>query len=693
MLSKRLIVLILFAALAVMPAGMLRAQWVRCYGSGPWGGSVSALGVMGPYAIAGTGGGGIFRTTDNGESWNLVCKTNSSIGGVTVSGSKVFAASDNLYVSTDSGITWSIVSSLPANVQAGTLVVFDSVIVYGSFNGLYISTDLGLTWEGGDILFVTSLLDKDGVLFAGVSSTGLYRSNDSGVTWTQVDKNGILNGASPLSLAYNGNDIFAGGDFQEGFFRSTDNGITWDSSNIGMPYSVALGVHGHCTIISLYQDGINLYAGTAEGLFISSDSGSNWRVVLNGEIGSIDRSGANILVGSSSTGISLSSDTGVTWNFIDSGFINSSIDALGSIGSHIFADISGNGIYRSDDSGVTWIAANNGLTSTGISEFTTIDTTLFALIGSELFKTTDLGGHWDSLSNKIPSPIATIGSSLICGGYLLSSDEGVTWDNRGATIGCTSLISKGTDMYANGSGGDCDNVFRSSDSGRTWTYMDLGLACTLIYSLGSDGNYIFAGTGQGANASCEGILRGSTSDSGLTTDNNGPTGMSNATIGAIATQNGNVFIGSQNEGVFQSSDDGNSWNSASEGLTYSSIQQLLIVPPYVYAGTYSAGIWRRALSDFAISTVSQTPAIKFEIQSYPNPFTQSTQISFTSESAGYADISIVNLLGELVARIFSGELGAGEHSFEWDAGGLPAGMYECVVRAGIEFQRIPVLHY
>jgi hypothetical protein len=64
-----------------------------------------------------------------------------------------------------------------------------------------------------------------------------------------------------------------------------------------------------------------------------------------------------------------------------------------------------------------------------------------------------------------------------------------------------------------------------------------------------------------------------------------------------------------------------------------------------------------------------------------NPFSQSTEITFTSEAAGYADISIVNLLGEQVARLFSGELGAGEHSFLWSTPtGLPDGTYECLVR-------------
>jgi hypothetical protein len=57
------------------------------------------------------------------------------------------------------------------------------------------------------------------------------------------------------------------------------------------------------------------------------------------------------------------------------------------------------------------------------------------------------------------------------------------------------------------------------------------------------------------------------------------------------------------------------------------------------------------------------------------------------------EVTIVNLLGAEVARIFSGELSAGEHSFSWDASGAAAGMYECVVRVGGSFQRIPILHY
>ncbi len=83
------------------------------------------------------------------------------------------------------------------------------------------------------------------------------------------------------------------------------------------------------------------------------------------------------------------------------------------------------------------------------------------------------------------------------------------------------------------------------------------------------------------------------------------------------------------------------------------------------------------------------------IQIYPNPFSQSTQITFTSLSVGYADVSIVNMLGVEVGRLFSGELGVGEHSFSWDAEGTsaPQGMYECVVRMNGKVETLAVVKF
>ncbi len=59
---------------------------------------------------------------------------------------------------------------------------------------------------------------------------------------------------------------------------------------------------------------------------------------------------------------------------------------------------------------------------------------------------------------------------------------------------------------------------------------------------------------------------------------------------------------------------------------------------------------------------------------------------------GYSDISIVNQLGVEVAHLFSGELAAGEHEFRWEpTGGLPDGMYECLVRMNGRVEKAPVM--
>ncbi|HEX5316947.1 MAG TPA: hypothetical protein VFX22_09890, partial [Candidatus Kapabacteria bacterium] len=171
MFPKRLLVVGLFAATISAQAGISQAQWVRCYGSGPSGGSISALGVLGPYTYAGTSSGGIFRSTNSGESWSLALlgSSHTGIASMVVSGAKIFAASDSLYLSTDSGFSWHGVSLLP--VEAGPLAVLGNDVVLASFNGIYCSTDAGKTWsQTGYIFAVASLLAKDGILYAGTYS-------------------------------------------------------------------------------------------------------------------------------------------------------------------------------------------------------------------------------------------------------------------------------------------------------------------------------------------------------------------------------------------------------------------------------------------------------------------------------------------------------------------------------------------
>ncbi len=62
-------------------------------------------------------------------------------------------------------------------------------------------------------------------------------------------------------------------------------------------------------------------------------------------------------------------------------------------------------------------------------------------------------------------------------------------------------------------------------------------------------------------------------------------------------------------------------------------------------------------------------------QNFPNPFNPGTTIAFTLPVSCRATLKIYNLQGQEVATLVSEKLGEGEHRTEWDAAGLPSGVY------------------
>ena len=134
---------------------------------------------------------------------------------------------------------------------------------------------------------------------------------------------------------------------------------------------------------------------------------------------------------------------------------------------------------------------------------------------------------------------------------------------------------------------------------------------------------------------------------------------------------------------FLSTNDGLSWNTVSDGLEDLRVQSLAVKGAYLFAGTLGGHVYRRPLSEMiAPSAVAQnTQPEKSSVQAYPNPFSEKTSVHFRMAERGPAQVTIVNLLGQQVVRLFDGELDAGEHSFEWNASGAGEGTYFCVIRA------------
>jgi hypothetical protein len=69
-------------------------------------------------------------------------------------------------------------------------------------------------------------------------------------------------------------------------------------------------------------------------------------------------------------------------------------------------------------------------------------------------------------------------------------------------------------------------------------------------------------------------------------------------------------------------------------------------------------------------------------QNFPNPFNASTVIRYVLETAGPASLSLYDLEGREIIRLFSGHQGEGEHEVRWEAEGLPSGLYFCRLNVG-----------
>ena len=69
-------------------------------------------------------------------------------------------------------------------------------------------------------------------------------------------------------------------------------------------------------------------------------------------------------------------------------------------------------------------------------------------------------------------------------------------------------------------------------------------------------------------------------------------------------------------------------------------------------------------------------------QNYPNPFNPTTTIEFSLRQDGRTTLEVFNILGQVVARPIDGELKAGAYQVQFNASGLPSGLYFYRLRSG-----------
>jgi photosystem II stability/assembly factor-like uncharacterized protein len=229
-------------------------------------------------------GGGVWKTTDGGESWANITdgqlKT-SSVGAIAVAPS-------------DPNVIY---------VGMGEHPIRGVMTSHG--DGVYKSTDAGRTWThvglertrhisririhptNPDLLYVAA----QGAAYGPSKDRGIYRSADGGRTWTQVLFVNETTGPSELAMdRSNPRILYAAmwdhlrqpwevrsGGPGSALYKSTDEGATWAKIVSGLPAAVGkMGIDVSANPDRLYAV---VEANPGGGVYRSDDAGKSWRLL------------------------------------------------------------------------------------------------------------------------------------------------------------------------------------------------------------------------------------------------------------------------------------------------------------------------------------------------------------------------------------------------------------------------------
>ncbi len=210
---------------------------------------------------AGSVGGGVWKTTNGGGAWTLITPdlpnlattvigmANSNRNIMYVGTGEGFFNLDainggGIFKSTDRGLTWNI---LPTTIGFGDInrmaisPTDANLVVVVTTLGIYRTSDGGTNWT--QVLEETNVQDLKvhptnfNIQYAAQNSEGIWKSTDAGQTWTFFNNGMGAIGRIELAVSpVNTNRIFASAEesFGEGakLLISEDAGLTWNAVNV-----------------------------------------------------------------------------------------------------------------------------------------------------------------------------------------------------------------------------------------------------------------------------------------------------------------------------------------------------------------------------------------------------------------------------------------------------------------------------
>ena len=550
---------------------------------------------------AGTSGSnGLLKSTNAGATWALTGSGPSgTIRKILIHPSTpniVFACATNgIFRSTNGGTNWTQVHT--GSKEDIEFKPNDMNIMYATGNDVYRSTDNGLTWvplgaaEGitnsGRTLVGVSAANPNYVYVVQASGNTfgrMYKSTDAGLTFVTTVVGNPANGTNYFGYETTGTGTGGQATYDMALDISPTNAaevyiagiICWKSTNEATSFTAitawflpnSIG-YNHADVHGLFWTNATIYSISDGGLFKSIDDGDNWTDISAGmgirqfyRIAN-SQTNANVITGGAQDNGSAARQANGIW-----------VDWLGADGMeglvsptnhlNIWGTSQNGGIYRSVNGGNSYTGLSQPSSGDWVTPLLIHPTNETILYGgwTGVWKSVNSGSNWTNISSGVittlltdlaisPSAPATIYASRGTNLYV-TTDDGATWATRSApsTINDIAIDPTNSLKIWIACNSTTNRVMVSTDGGATFT------------NISTDLPTIVART--------------------VVVDDNTPR---------------NIYVG-MNIGVFTQQEGATTWTNFSDNLPLVAINELEIqkASGKLRVATYGRGVWESPVS-------------------------------------------------------------------------------------------------
>lgn len=692
-------------------------------------------------------GGGVYKSTDAGSSWELIGLENTvSIGRVVVDPSnsnRIFVAAQGSYFTTnpergvyrseDGGNTWTNVLYISDSTGAIDLIM-DPVNTQNIMVAM---------WE--------RVRRPSGSHLYGATS-GLYRSFDGGTNWEYIQPSGVLPDAQLENVGRIGialcktqpNTVYAmytNGSYYSGFFRSDDFGNTWSNADPDMEISYGT------SSFSWYFGQVRVHPENPETVFAmdvaymrSVDGGNSWPIIYGYDGGPWDfhvdqhalafnPNNPDYIISGNDGGMNISTDGGVNFTKVAELPINQfyEIGLDRNNPQKLYGGTQDNGTLRTNSGGTNnWERIYGGDGFYVIVDYTNPNIIFAESQNGNLGKSYDGGNsfYWatNGISENEPKNWSTpvvmdpknpqvmyygtnhLYRSTNAADFWISISPDLTNGYTGSRPGTISTIDVSpvnTNIIWVGTSDS--RVWVSMDNGSNWTDVSEELPNRWVSRVVADPNEENV-----AYVTFTGLKWADPEPHIFRTDDNGESwtdissNLPDAPINAFAVDhidNKYLFAGSD-LGAYYSSNLGESWEYLDSELPMVTVYDLKIhkVDHYLAIGTHARSIYKLGLDQIVgvkeNEIIANTTINDFKNQ--PNPFVKETQITFSLRENANVKVEIFDIQGRRIAKLLNTALMAGKHSVNWNATNergdyLSPAYYICKITSGKESKNIKML--